>query len=51
MILALIDLFKNVWKKAAIPICASDHPRETIKSNVFDVLTKNGVPSTNVPTR
>lgn len=49
--LALLDLFKKVWKNAAIPICAKDHPIDTIKSNTFDVFIKNGVPKINVPTR
>lgn len=49
--LALLDLFKKVWKNAAIPICANDHPIETTSNNVFDVLTKNGVAKTKVPTR
>ena len=51
MILALLDLFKNVWKNAAIPICANDHPMDMIKNKGFDVLTKKEVPITNIPSR
>lgn len=51
MILAERDLLRKVWKKAAIPICANDHPSDTINSKNFDVLVKKAVSNTNVPTK
>lgn len=51
MMFALLDLFRNVWKKAAMPICANDQPIDTMRSKTFEVLVKNGVPRINVPMR
>lgn len=49
--LALLDLLRNVWKKAAIPIWANDHPNETIISKTGDVLVKKAESTTNTPIR
>lgn len=51
MMLAERDLLRKVWKKAAMPICAKDHPKETRKSNIFEVLMKKAVSNTRVPTK
>ena len=47
--LALLDLFRNVWKKAAIPICDKHHPKLTISSRTVEVFVKNGDTKINDP--
>lgn len=51
IMLAERDLLKKVWKKAAIPIWANDHPKDTISRRNFEVLVKNAVSRNSVPTK
>lgn len=51
MILAERDLLKKVWKKAAIPIWASDHPNDITKRRTLEVFMKNAESSIIVPNK
>jgi len=49
IILALLALLNKVCRKAANPICASDHPITTKHKRIGDVFVKKFVYSTNAP--
>jgi len=48
---ALLDWFKNVWKKAAIPIWDKDQPNETNIISAVEVLVKKDPSRTKVPSK